>query len=86
MTIPTINPTDRHHDQPTAAKEQWINSLNDMITVHAWHDPIVEANPLAVPTNSSGHPRSAVWQWPWPSALPHTRRRRHRHGPWMTSR
>ena len=47
----TINPTTTHHDQPTA-KEQWINSLTDMITVHPWHDPIVEANPLAVPTAS----------------------------------
>ena len=52
MTIPTINPTTHHHDQPAAAKEQWINGLTDMITVHAWHDPAVEANPLAVPTNS----------------------------------
>ncbi len=48
MTIPTI----RNHDQPTAVKEQWINSLTDIVTVHAWHDPAVEANPLAVPTNS----------------------------------
>lgn len=52
MTIPTINPTTRHADQPAAAKEQWISSLTDMVTVHAWHDPVVEANPLAVPTNS----------------------------------
>jgi hypothetical protein len=51
MTIPTINPTTRHDDQP-AAKEQWISSLTDIVTVHPWHDPIVEANPLAVPTAS----------------------------------
>ena len=51
MTIPTIDSTIRHHDQP-AAKEQWINSLTDIVTVHPWHDPIVEANPLAVPTAS----------------------------------
>ena len=47
----TINPTTTHHDQPTA-KEQWIKSLTDIVTVHPWHDPVVEANPLAVPTNS----------------------------------
>lgn len=52
MTIPTINPTTRHHDQPAAAKEQWINSLTDIVTVHPWHDLVVEANPLATPTNS----------------------------------
>ena len=51
MTIPTIDQTTRHHDQP-AAKEQWISSLTDIVTVHAWHDPVVEVNPLAVPTNS----------------------------------
>jgi hypothetical protein len=52
MTIPTIDPTSRHHDQPAAAKEQWISSLTDIVTVHPWHDPVVEANPLAVPTAS----------------------------------
>lgn len=52
MTIPTINPTTRHADHSAAAKEQWISSLTDIVTVHAWHDPAVEANPLAVPTNS----------------------------------
>ena len=52
MTIPTINPTTPKHDQSGEAKEQWITSLTDMITVHAWHDPAVEANPLAVPTAS----------------------------------
>jgi hypothetical protein len=51
MTIPTIDPATRHHDQP-AAKEQWINSLTDVVTIRAWHDPVVEANPLAVATNS----------------------------------
>jgi hypothetical protein len=46
-----ISPT-THHEKPAAAKEQWINSLTDIVTVHPWHDPVVEANPLAVPTNS----------------------------------
>jgi hypothetical protein len=52
MTIPTINPTTRQHHQPTADKEQWINALTDVITVHPWHDAAVEANPLAVQTAS----------------------------------
>ncbi len=52
MTIPTINPATRHHDQPAAAKEQWISNLTDIVTVRAWHDPVVEANPHATPTNS----------------------------------
>ena len=51
MTIPTANPATRQHDRQPL-KEQWITSLTDVITVHPWHDPAVEANPHATPTAS----------------------------------
>ena len=50
MTIPTANPTTRRDDSP--AKSSWINNLTDIITVHPWHDPVVEGNPNATPTAS----------------------------------
>jgi hypothetical protein len=67
MTIPTTDPTTRHLDQPTAAKEQWISSLTDIVTVHPWHDPVVEANPLAVPTASE---EAAIFWTPSVGCLP----------------
>ena len=50
MIIPPVNPTTRHDDSP--AESSWITSLTDVITVHPWHDPAVEANPHATPTAS----------------------------------
>ena len=50
MTIPTIDSTSSQGTQ--SAKDQWINTLTDIVTVHAWRDPVVEANPHATPTNS----------------------------------
>ena len=61
MTIPTISPMGRRQNDDQPAKEQWINSLTDMITVHPWHDPDVEAKPNATPTASV---ESGIWWTP----------------------
>ena len=60
MTIPTTSPAARTtHDRST--ERPWIDSLTDIVTVHAWRDPVVESNPLATRTASDD---TYVWWVP----------------------
>lgn len=59
MTIPTTDPAIHRKAEPTGAA--WISSLTDVITVHPWHDPAVEANPHATPTASF---EAGIWYTP----------------------
>lgn len=55
----TINPA--AHELPPPPADRWLNSLTDIVLITAWHDPVVENAPGAIPTASTD---SLIWTLP----------------------
>ena len=54
MTTNTIPPTDTpiSNEVPDPPIERWLSSPDDIVTINAWRDPLVESMPGIIPTAS----------------------------------